>query len=332
MNILTVFLSLIVILSVQPAFADKPNPDDLNKRLNAKFEILNNSLNDLVDQAVNENGDMFTEAQKNKMLKEKSRAESNRQRVYEAGGMKRIARKAKVECIVKEIDTDTVGNNDGICENDEICEEKLGDQLGDEDGKCELKFCGKKEVCVEICDEEAVDSEGNNYDLQAAEDMEETLDDVTWILDDTSRMLKARSAQRAVMTAIEEAPDPNDKCALLPVARQRAHTYDDLQGMLAAATVTDWAHATCDSLGNQDWLGNNWSAACTVLAVAAGIANEISVACELQDDTVTAEQVDASVECIKQMSKELAGIREQLDEIIILLNTPQGRRPTFPEK
>lgn len=331
MNIRTVFLSLIVILSVQPAFADKPDPDELNERLNAKFEILNNSLNNLVDQAVNENGDMFTEAQKSKMLNEKSRAASSRQRVYEAGGMKRMARKAKIECIVKERDDDTAGNNDGICEKDEICEEKLGDQLGDEDGKCEWKFCGKKEVCVEICDEDAVDSEGDNYDLQAVEDMEGTLDDVTRVLDDTSLKLKARSAQMAAMAAIEEASDPNDKCALLPAA-QREHSLGAQQGMLAAATVTDAAHSVCDSGCNQDFFGNNCSGVCTVLAIAAGIANEISQASQLVDDDITSQQVDASVECIKQMSKELGGIREQLDEIIILLNTPQGRRPTFPQK
>lgn len=255
MNIRTLLLSLIFILSVQPAFAAKPDPDELNERLNTKFDTLNKSLNNLVDQAVNENGDLFTAAQKDKMLNEKSRAESNRQRVYDAGGMKRMARKAKVECIIKE----KSGNNDGICEKGEVCVEKLGDQLGNEDGECEWKDCGKKEVCVEICDEDAVDSEGNNYDLQAAEDMEGTLDDVTKVLDDTSQMLSARSAQMSVMTAIVGSSDPNDKCALLPVARKRSHTYDELQGMLAAATVTNAAMSVCDSGCNQDFLGNNCS-------------------------------------------------------------------------
>ena len=137
--------------------------------------------------------------------------------------------------------------------------------------------------------------------------------------------------------------DPNDKCALLPVARQRSHTYAELQIMLAAAKAAALAYNSCDSGCNQDAMGFNCSAVCVVLAVASGIVDTISDACELQDDTVTAEQVDAACDCLNQIGEEISGLKEQLgdlsemleerfNEVVELLNTPQGQRPEFPVK
>ena len=113
--------------------------------------------------------------------------------------------------------------------------------------------------------------------------------------------------------------------------------------MLAASNATAMAYNSCDSGCNQDAFGFNCSAVCIVLAVASGIVDTISDACELQDDTVTAEQVDAACECLNQMGDEISGLKEQLgdlsdvleerfDEVVELLNTPQGQRPEFPVK
>ncbi len=343
MNTKRIFPCLIFMVSILPALAVKPDPTEINERLNLKFEALNESLSGLVDQAVVENADIFTPAQRDHMLKARGRANRSRQRVHEAGGLKRLARKGKLECVVNEIFGDNIGNDDGICEKGEMCEEIVGDGIGDEDGKCEWKFCGKKELCVENCDEDAVDEVGDNYDMEAADDIEGSIDDVTNILDDASFMLEVRSQQMAVMAAIKQAVDPNDKCALLPVARQRSHTYGELQAMLAAANVATMAYNSCDSGCNQDAFGFNCSAVCIVLAVASGIVDTISDACELQDDTVTAEQVDAACECLNQMGDEISGLKEQLgdlsdmveerfNEVVELLNTPQGQRPEFPVK
>jgi len=290
-----------------------------------------------------ENPDMFTPAQKEHMLKSRGRANRGRERVHLAGGLKRMGRKAKLECVVNEILGDGIGNDDGICEKGEMCEEQLGDGIGDEDGLTEWKFCGKKELCVENCDEDAVDEVPDNYDTGAVEDVEESMDDVTNILDDASFMLQAHAQQMAVMTEIRTAADPNDKCALLPVARRRSRSYEELQAIIASANATEMARSICDSGCNQDFFGNNCSAVCTVLAGASGVVRIIAEAAELQDDTVTAEQVDAACECLNQMGDEISGLKEQLgdlsdmveerfNEVVELLNTPQGQRPEFPVK
>ena len=338
--ILTGTLFVLVLQSVQAA---KPDPNEINERLNLKFEALNESLNGLVDQAVTENPDMFTPTQKEHMLKARERANRSRERVHQAGGLKRMGRKAKLECVINEIVGDSIGNEDGICEKGEICQEQLGDEIGDEDGLTEWKFCGKKELCVENCDEDAVDDEGENYDTEAVADVEESMDEVTNILDDASFILQAHAQHAAVMTEIRMVADPNDKCALLPVARKRARSYEELQSIFAAANATEMSHSICDSGCNQDFFGNNCSGVCTVLAGASGVVRIIAEAAELQDDTVTGEQVDAACDCLKQMGEEIDGLKEQLgdlndmieerfNEVVELLNTPQGQRPTFPEK
>lgn len=340
-KLLVLLAGVLLILAFQPVLADKP--DEINDKLNAKFETLNESLTDLVDQAVIENPDMFTPAQRDHMRNTRGRANRSRERIHEAGGLKRMGRKAKLECVINELFGDGSGNDDGICEKGEICEEQLGDQIGDEDGECEWKFCGKKELCAENCNEEAIDEVVDNYDTEAINDIEESMNDVTIVLDDASIMLQARAQRMAVIGEIQTVTDLGDKCALLPVSRQRNRSYAELQAIFAAANSTEMAYNICDSACNQDAFGFNCSAVCAVLAGAAGVVKIIAEASELQDDTVTSEQVDAANECIKQLGEEIDGIQEQLgdlnemieerfNEVVELLNTPQGKRPDFPEK
>lgn len=112
--------------------------------------------------------------------------------------------------------------------------------------------------------------------------------------------------------------------------------------------MASMAYNICDSACNQDAFGWNCSAVCVALASASGILETISDAFELQDDTVTAEQVDAACLCLKQTSAEIGDIQEEIlllkaqiqyltdlvnqrfDDMEVLLNTPQGRRPDFP--
>lgn len=338
---LSLLAGILLILTSQPVLADKP--DDINNGLNKKFVTLNESLSDLVDQAVIENPDMFTPSQRDHMGNARERANRSRERIHQAGGLKRMGRKTKLECVINELFGDGSGNDDGICEKGEICEELLDDQIGDEDGECEWKFCGKKELCVENCDEDAVDEVADNYDTEAVNDIENSMNDVTNVLDDATIMLQARAQRMAVMREIQTVADPGDKCALLPVARERNRSYAELQAIFAASNSTEMAYNICDSGCNQDAFGFNCSAVCAVLAGAAGVVDIIAEAAELQDDTVTSETVDAAGECIKQLGEEIDGLQEQLgdlnemieerfNEVVELLNTPPGKRPDFPEK
>lgn len=328
---LALLTGMLLVLTYQPALADRP--EEINEKLNAKFEMLNESLTDLVDQAITENPDMFTPTQRDHMRNASKRADRNRDRIHQAGGFKLMGRKSNPECLIVEELGDGIGDDDGLCTKGEVCEEITDDGIGDEDGLCDWKFCGKKEICIQNCDEGAIGDLAGNYDTGAVDDIEESMDEMTTILDDTSIVLQNRSQQRAVVLQEGEDDPPDDPpCDFLPVDRSRNFSYEELRGMHIADEAAQAAYNACDTACNQDSFGWNCSLACTGLAVAAGVVSIISESAELQDDTVTAEQVDAAVQCIEIVSQNIDGLEKKLDTIIELLNTPQGRRPDFPDK
>jgi hypothetical protein len=111
-------------------------------------------------------------------------------------------------------------------------------------------------------------------------------------------------------------------------------------------------HNQCDSAANQDVLGNNGSIVCVVTATLAAIADIVEVTAKALDDDVTGLRFDASMGCMMQMDVEIKALQAQagrteeklgevdrkvdaiqarLNEVVDLLNTPQGRRPGFPK-
>lgn len=336
----------------------KPPPAEYNDRIAEKYEKMHEKLNELVDQATDPNVELFTEEQKERMKNARGRAGRSRKRVHEAGGFKKWARNQKVNCYVVEyVTADSSdpyyldGDDDGECEKGELCSEVLDDGIGNEDGVCPWRDCGKKkgEICVENCDQDAIEDMNDNFDPNAAADVEQSLDDVMAALEETGQEMKVRiemmAAAKAVSSAVAVASDPNDKCGdlYLPVSRQRGRSYEELQITLGAANAVTMAYNACDSACNEDVLGFNGSAICVGLAIAAGIVNEVYDAFELQDDTVTAEQVDAACECLKQTSEAIGDIQKELlllkelvirrfNDIEVLLNTPEGQRPDWPVK
>lgn len=328
---LALLTGILLMLAFQPVMADRP--DQINDKLNAKFEMLNESLSDLVDQAILENPDMFTPSQRDHMRNAGKRAKRNRERVHEAGGFKLMGRKSKPECLVVEEPGDGIGDDDGFCTKGEVCQEVIGDGIGDEDGLCDWKFCGKQEICIENCDEDAIEDLADNYDAGAVADIEESMEEMTTILDDTSMALQQRSQRMTLDVQVgEDDPPLIEACDFLPVARTRSYTYEQLKGYNIANQAAQGAYNACDSACNQDSFGWNCSAACTGLAIASAVVSGIAEAAELQDDTVTAETVDAAAKCVQIVSEGVEGLEEKLDTIIELLNTPQGKRPDFPEK
>lgn len=355
-SVTIIVLLALLLVAVSTASANPPSkdPKEYNDRINERFSELNDSLKNLVDKAVNENGGLFTDAQKEHLKNERMRAAKAQNRTHEAGGFKKWAKKQKLECFILEIIGDGIGDDIQPCEKGEICEEIIDDLIGDEDGECWYKFCGKKngEICAENCNEDLIEDMNDNYDPNAAQDIEDSIVDVTAVLDDTNDLLTMRLERMAAMklstVPLVQSLDPNDKCARLPVDREREFDFTTLQGMLAGANAASMAYNICDSACNQDAFGWNCSAVCVVLATAEGVLETISDAFELQDDTVTAEQVDAACLCLKQTSAEIGDIQEEIlllkaqiqyltdlvnqrfDDMEVLLNTPQGRRPDFP--
>ena len=94
---------------------------------------------------------------------------------------KQLAKKKDPKCQVAEVMNDGKGDDDGICTGNEDCLEVIGDQIGDDIQPC--KTTGKpsdREVCVEICDSMAVNSNPDNFDENGrGKDLEDELDDAT---------------------------------------------------------------------------------------------------------------------------------------------------------
>lgn len=316
--------------------------DWINARIDCRHQNINSKLWDLVEDVENNSpAGLFSDEQLTHFRNERGRVEKERHKTFEAGGFKGIAKRQDAICQIVEIDDDGKGNNDGICEPGEDCAEVLDDGIGDDDGICKPTKGKKKEVCIQLCDQDAASAIDDNFDEETLYSTEANLAGVESLIE-TSRVQVSRMNSAMIEMSLMQAGLGEGSCANLlypeniPAGGER-RSYEVMQATLGAANAADWAHAACDSGAEQTVFGANAAAVCTVLAVAAGIVDVIYDAFELQDDTITSERLDAAIVCLEQLDKKssdtlekLDGVQEKLDQIVDLLNTPQGRRPGFP--
>jgi len=322
-------------------FEDKG--DWINARIDCRHKNINSTLWELVDEIeFNSPSGLFSEEQLTHFRNERGRVEKEREKTYKAGGFKGIAKKQDATCQIVEVDQDGKGNDNGLCEPGEDCVEVLDDGIGDDDGICKVKG-KKKEVCVQICDQEAASAVDENFDEESLYSMEDNLSDVESLIK-SSRMHVAQMSSAMTEMAMMQASLGEGSCAnlLYPqdiVGGGQRRSYVTMQATQGAANAADWAHAACDSGAEQTVFGANAAAVCTVLAIAAGIVDEIYDAFELQDDTISSQRLDAAIVCLEQLDQKsgdtlskLDGIQDKLDQIANLLITPQGQREDFPKK
>jgi len=354
------------------------NQADKNERIACKHENLNSELYGLVDEATSDDVVLFTPKQKDHLLKERDRAEKARKRARDANEYDNVGKKSKIACAIREYedpdcfdplcDPQKWAFCDGTCEDpfpenddadaicnkgNELCAEALNDGFGDDNGLCETKGPkDQREPCVEICDDEAVGSNSDNYDSEATNDFEESLDELTDVMEETKQKVKARNQVMLSMAQQDALPRAGSgECAdLRQQGGTREFDYATIQGMRAGTNVAMGAYDTCMSAAGQTAVvagfGGNANAICVVLAVASNVLNVISDAFELQDDYITASRLDESLDCLEQtdaqlvdalnrlgnIEGEIAEVKERVYEVIDLLNTPQGQRPDFPNK
>lgn len=250
----------------------------------------------------------------------------------------------------------------------ELCATDCEDPDPDLDCPCDKKWdgvCKGKELCEECCEGDALCEEAwveyiadpesgtDPIDDQAVEDVAESFQqaaDAVALLNESAVELTTVMASYQVMSSLANAHDPRcDQAALLATSMvAKSTTY--MRNCLLAYTETSFAHDYCDSAANEDVLGFNGSAVCLVTASAKGITYALWEKSEFLYDVVTSEQVENMAMCSAALSEGLAGIsdgiaeidrklvalealmNERFDTVEELLNTPQGQRPTFPEK
>lgn len=181
-------------------------PGDTGERIKNKTEQMNASFSALVDTIAADDSDTFSPAQKKHLqgLRDQAKNETTRTPPQE---FKHQSRNRRVDCVIRERlgDVDdkgkTIGNEDGLCDKSEMdaggCAEVIGDGIGDDDGICESK--GKfDEACVEDCDVDLTMAKGKEDNVHQGKraDLEQSLNDMTGVLDETNSRLKTDGSHR----------------------------------------------------------------------------------------------------------------------------------------
>lgn len=280
---------------------------------------------------------------------------------YRKSDFVKFGKRKKAECYLAERLDDGIGDDDGFCTDDEKGK-KLGDEFGCEEavgngnGICEIvtdNGKGKKKVweqCLEVCDEVDPQYE-QNEDVTAMKHMAGAMRDAAGALDDANAMMLQRLEVLKNVQAVSaqlngDDPDPVTVCDTAPTAviggvsygyepgqaPERSNTLGELRGAILAADILGNSHDICVDAADNTIFGTDFPAACIPVAVGAIAAITIAQEWELLDDTITSTRIDNMTICMQYLGEAVDGINEKLDEIIGLLNMPQGQRPDFPTK
>jgi len=347
-----VFATLAALALSGVALAAPPTPQtcddaDSGTRIKCRFGNIveqQKKTAEMIDLGAN-----FPESQKEALRKQVERTSRARNRTS-AEDYKQITKKPRPVCQVLEIDGDGVGDDDGVCKGNEDCVEVAGDQIGNDDGICRPLNGRNREACVEICDDEAINSDPDNFDDDPTQeslgaDVEEHLDELTDQYVELNEMLEQDMQLRSAARVMSANGDP---CAVVIAARQNANLVAFTVGFADGARMgADIAEAFC----RQDAAGFNSSVACSVSEGIAGVARIIAGAMQFGDADISSNTLDASYACLQSLNtavgesnSDLDAIQSQLNtlqqmvdslqrelgEVKLLVTTPLGRREGFP--
>jgi len=304
----------------------------------------------------------MSDAQMQRLNKQVGRARNSESRTP-GRDFKELTKKRANKCHIVPVDPD---DDDGICRGNEVCKEAIGDGIGDDDGICKTK--GKpsdREVCVEICDQEAI-TDPRNFDDDKEEasslgsDVEQGLDDATAEYVEFNDNLEQEMVRLASIRALASTQNlgvAGDACAV--ALRTRANETLVFGAITAASTLETIANQFAP-VCELDVAGFNSAPVCIVFETLAGIAKLIANGFVFEDGSVNSTHIDHTFECVKSLDAandaiqgdldgvkndlttvktELSVVQNKLNEVqqalmttLELLRTPQGQRAGFPNK
>lgn len=320
-------------------------PGDTGEQLKSKTEQMNDSFSSLVDTIAADDSDTFSPAQKKHLqgLADQAKNETARTPPQE---FKHQSRNRRVDCVIRErlgdVDDNrkTIGNEDGLCDKEEMaaggCAEVLDDGIGDDDGICESK--GRfDEACVEDCDVDltmATNKEDNVHQGKRA-DLEQSLDDMTGVLDEANGRLKTHLAASKKVMAMAAACDQSTMgaCDYLQciMADARPNSADVIEGLIGGAAGAKTIADGCRDMANWD-LFTTRSWICIVPGLIANGLEAAAVFMETRDDSRSATRLDATAACVSESGDQLQTITTSLEGVVNLLRQPPGQRQDYPLK
>jgi len=304
----------------------------------------------------------MSDAQMHRLNKQVGRARNSESRTP-GRDFKELTKKRASKCHIVPVDPNDA---DGICSGSEVCKEVIGDGIGDDDGTCKTK--GKpsdREVCEEICDQEAI-TDPRSFDDDPEEagslgaDVEQGLDDATAEYVEFNGNLEQESLRLASIRALastQNAGAAGDACATALESRANETL---VFGAITAATTLETIANQFNPVCQLDVAGFNSSPVCIVFETLSGIAKLIANGFVFEDGSVNSTHIDHTFECVKSLDaandaiqgdlegvkndlatvkSELSVVQNKLNEVqealittLELLKTPQGQREGFPNK
>ena len=303
--------------------------DQYNDRLDCKTENVNEALYRYVDAAIQFDfvgrtfgrDPIFTDSQVQSFMAGRERAQGSKNRAHDAQQFRDSTKKQKPvesDCYTKEVIGDMGrphgGNDDGICDPGENCEEVIGDGIGDDDGICEMHG-PHREACVQVC-QQPLQNDQDNFDPNIAHDSEQTLDEVELTMNDatneinkaTVRMQAAYAARRTDLGSfqLDAQADDTSQCT--------QYVYDQFPGpgVLQATqifkNIMDGVFNGCSVVCNQDAFGWNCEAVCLGAAIVDGIAGGVNDGFAVADNKNSSEQADRMARCTTRLHSDIASI------------------------
>lgn len=355
---LAIFLCLFLI-SVQAFAQPCEDAECMGEEIMEAAALMTNAACDSATIAESDNTGTFTATAKAKLDDACTRSKNWVNAGHRKDDFVKFGKRKKSDCYLAEVLDDGIGNDDGVCTDDEKGK-KLGDDFGcveaagNDNGVCEIvndHGNGKKKVweqCLEVCDE--VDPEfDDGEDITTMKHMAGAMRDAAGALDSSNaimlRKLEVLRQVQAVSVALNgDDPSPVTACTHVATASVdsveygpdgnwfRANTFSELQSAVAAARALENAHDICIDAADTTFFGADYPVICIPAALGAVVATVVADEWELLDDTITSTRIDNMTLCLEYLGPMVEGIDAKLDEIIDLLNMPQGQRPEFPKK
>jgi len=204
--------------------------------------------------------------------------------------------------------------------------------------------------CEQVCQfsqsqKEKNDNRGRRLEMDLADALEQTkiANDELETNVSTVAALSIQADAAATGSCVFDNPHPN--LAPFPPASIIFHN----EALVLQETITEIGKDTCQ----QDVLGNNGSAACIVFDILLGVQKGLTALVTSVDGNYTSAKTDAIFDCVNalkansdsqgaqiaglevkidNMQNDITQLRTLLDDVRLLLSTPQGQRAGFPAK
>jgi hypothetical protein len=306
------------------------NDLDSGERLKCKFNNILIQQESTVGMLGDNNSIPASQRQAMKNQLDRSKRAQGRS---DATDFKQLTKKSKSECQIAEIIGDGIGDDDGVCKaGNEACVEVSGDGIGDDDGVCRVK--GKpseREICAQICDAEAVNSNPDNFDDDPTvdslgRDLEEQLDESATQFEELNNTL---ASEMAAQDAFRSFVASGDECAAIFEARP-SFEASVLASQLAVTLrgVAGQAAPVCQF----DISGFNGAIACVVTETIAAISEVVANGISLLDEEIDSDTIDATYKCLGDLNASVGEANEELSKVTEMLSSLESQLNILQEQ